>query len=147
GRRRRARQRHDPSHHAGLRPGVSPVDDPPCDLTDLLGQPARRAPGEVGVIDARVGPVSWGELWRRTLGLAREMRGAGVGAGDCVAVWLPNWSDALCWQFASAVLGAHVVGINTRYNVDEVAHVLSTARPALVAVAHDFHRLDLAGRL
>jgi fatty-acyl-CoA synthase len=123
------------------------VDATPHDLTDLLGRLARRAPGEVGVIDARVGPVSWGQLWRRTLGLARELGGAGIGAGDCVAVWLPNWSDALCWQFASAALGAHVVGINTRYNVDEVAHVLGTARPALVAVAHDFHGLDLAGRL
>ncbi|MBO0849848.1 MAG: AMP-binding protein, partial [Pseudonocardia sp.] len=126
---------------------MSPVDDPPRDLTDLLGRLARCAPGEVGVVDAKVGPVSWGELWRRTLGLAGELRGAGIGAGDRVAVWLPNWSDALCWQFASAALGAHVVGVNTRYNVDEVAHMLVAARPSLVAVAHDFHGLDLAGRL
>lgn len=119
----------------------------PEDLTDLLGRLARRAPDAVGVIDAGVGPVSWGELWRRTLGLARELEAAGIGSGDCVAVWLPNWSDSLCWQFASALRGAHVIGVNTRYNVDEVAHVLDSARPALVAVADGFHGLDLAGRL
>lgn len=91
--------------------------------------------------------VSRGELWRRTLRLRTELRQSGIGRGDCVAVWLPNWSDALCWQFASASLGAHVVGVNTRYNVDEVAHVLQRCRPRIVAIAHDFHGLDLAGVL
>jgi fatty-acyl-CoA synthase len=72
---------------------------------------------------------------------------AGIGPGDCVAVWLPNWSDALAWQFAAAARGAHVIGINTRYGLTEVAHVLTRARPRLVALAHDFHDLDLGGRL
>ncbi|HEX4249679.1 MAG TPA: AMP-binding protein, partial [Pseudonocardia sp.] len=43
--------------------------------------------------------------------------------------------------------GAHVIGVNTRYNVDEVTHVLTMARPRLVAVAHGFHGLDLRERL
>lgn len=82
-----------------------------------------------------------------TRGLAEELRTAGIGAGDCVAVWLPNWSDALAWQFAVAARRAHVIGINTRYNVDEVTHVLDRARPKLVALAHGFHDLDLLSRL
>jgi fatty-acyl-CoA synthase len=76
-----------------------------------------------------------------------DLRRAGVGAGDCVAVWLPNWSTALAWQFAVSALGAHVIGINTRYNVDEVVHVLERARPKVVVLAHEFHGLDLIGRL
>lgn len=122
-------------------------DEPPRDLPDLLGRLARHAPDATGVIDAGVGLVSWGELWRRTRGLAQQLAAVGIGPGDCVAVWLPNWSDALCWQFAASARGAHVIGVNTRYNVDEVAHVLDSARPALLAVAHEFHGLDLAGRL
>ncbi|MDN5914076.1 MAG: AMP-binding protein [Pseudonocardia sp.] len=123
----------------------------PRDVPDLLGRLVRRDPDTVAVLDRGPGgetvPVTRGELWRRTVVLAEELRGRGAGAGDCVAVWLPNWSDALAWQFAVAARGAHVIGINTRYNVDEVAHVLDRARPVLLAIAHDFHGLDLLGRL
>ena len=127
------------------------ADQVPVDLPDLLGRLARRDPDRIVALDKGRGgtaiPVSRGELWQRTLSLAEELRTGGIGTGDCVAVWLPNWSDALVWQFAVAARGAHVIGINTRYNVDEVTHVLDRARPRLVALAHDFHDLDLLGRL
>jgi acyl-CoA synthetase (AMP-forming)/AMP-acid ligase II len=127
------------------------TDGVPADLPDLLGRLARRDPERLVALDkGRDGttiPVSRGELWHRTRALAEELRTAGIGAGDCVAVWLPNWSDALAWQFAVAARGAHVIGINTRYNVDEVTHVLDRARPRLVALAHEFHDLDLLSRL
>jgi acyl-CoA synthetase (AMP-forming)/AMP-acid ligase II len=119
----------------------------PRDLLDLVG---RRDPAGLAAIDRGPSgpiPVTRGELVRRTRGLAHELRERGIGAGDCVAVWMPNWTDALVWQFAVAGLGAHVIGINTRYNVDEVAHVLERAAPKVVALAHDFHGLDLIGRL
>jgi acyl-CoA synthetase (AMP-forming)/AMP-acid ligase II len=87
------------------------------------------------------------ELRWRVAVLRAALRRAGIRAEDCVAVWLPNWSDALVWQFAAAALGAHVIGVNTRYNVDEMVHVLERARPKIVAIAHGFHGLDLLGRL
>lgn len=87
------------------------------------------------------------DLWRRIAALRGELSERGVGPGDCIAVWLPNWSETLVWQFAAVSLGAHVIGINTRYNIDEVAHVLALARPVLVAIAHDFAGLDLGARL
>jgi fatty-acyl-CoA synthase len=130
---------------------VAVVDDPPADLPDLLGRLVRRDPSATAVIDIAPGghaiEVSRAQLWRRTVALAERLAEAGIGAGDCVAVWLPNWSDALCWQFAAAALDAHVIGVNTRYNVDEVTHLLTMARPRLVAVAYGFHGLDLRERL
>ncbi len=87
------------------------------------------------------------QLWARIRGLVAELAEHGVGPDDVVAVWLPNWSDALVWQCAAAARGALVVGINTRYGAEEATHVLARARPVLVALAHDFHGLDLAGRL
>ncbi|MCW0214854.1 MAG: AMP-binding protein [Pseudonocardia sp.] len=126
-----------------------PPGESPRDLPDLLGRLARRDPDAVVVLDkapdGSTVPVTRGELWRRTAALTEQLRD--VRAGDCVAVWLPNWSDALAWQFAVAARGARVIGINTRYNVEEVAHVLDRARPTLLALAHDFHGLDLLGRL
>lgn len=74
------------------------------------------------------------------------LRQRGVGHGQCIATWLPNWSGAYAWQFAASAVGAHVIGINTRYNVAEVAHVLTRAKPVILAMAHNFQRLDLLGR-
>ncbi|MGY2065342.1 AMP-binding protein [Blastococcus sp. SYSU DS0619] len=121
------------------------------DLPDLLARLVRQDAGAVVALDkgpdGATVPVTRAELVRRVAALAGSLHAAGVGAGDCVAVWLPNWSDALAWQFAAAACSAHVVGINTRYNVAEVAHVLHRARPKVVALAHGFHGLDLRARL
>jgi acyl-CoA synthetase (AMP-forming)/AMP-acid ligase II len=100
--------------------------------------------GDAGAGDA---VVTTARLRERALSVAGTLRQAGVGRGDCVAVWLPNWSDALAWQFGAAALGAHVIGVNTRYNVGEVRHVLRRAQPKVVAIAEGFHGLDLSGRL
>lgn len=87
------------------------------------------------------------ELIEGALGLRRELHERGFGRGDCAAIWLPNWPSALIWQLAVGSLGGHVIGINTRYNVHEVTHVLTLARPKVVVIAHDFVGLDLIGRL
>ncbi|WP_214104168.1 AMP-binding protein [Acrocarpospora catenulata] len=118
-------------------------------LTDLLAAVVAADPQAPLVIDAADEPV-WttrGQLWRRVVSLSRELREHGVGRGACVALWLPNWSDYLVWQFATAALGAHVVGVNTRYGLSDVVHILDHARPVVLAVAHGFLRLDLAGLL
>ncbi|MBB3665686.1 fatty-acyl-CoA synthase [Prauserella sediminis] len=115
-------------------------------LTELL---AAGDPASVAIIDGGPEPrrVTREQLWRRVLVVRDELEARGVDEGDCVGVWLPNWSDALVWQFAAAGLGAHVIGINTRYGIAEVAHVLDHARPKVLAVAHDFLGLDLVGTL
>lgn len=92
------------------------------------------------------------QIDRRTLvdtalRLRRDLHERGFSEGDCAAVWLPNWSVALAWQLAVGSLGGHVIGINTRYNVHEVTHVLTLARPKVVALAEGFVGLDLIGRL
>lgn len=76
----------------------------------------------------------------------RTLQDHGIGLGQCIATWLPNWSTAYAWQFAASAVGAHVIGINTRYNVAEMFHVLHKAKPSVVVMAHDFQRLDLMAR-
>jgi acyl-CoA synthetase (AMP-forming)/AMP-acid ligase II len=123
----------------------------PRDLPDLVGRLARADAAAVVAIDKATDgtdvPVSAGELWSRIATVSARLAEAGIGRDDCVAVWVPNWSDALVWQFAVAARNAHVIGVNTRYNVEEVAHVLRRARPRVVALAHQFHGLDLLDRL
>ncbi len=108
-------------------------------------------PAATVLLDAHAGrapalPVTRRELRDLAAGAAEGLRARGVGAGDCVAVWLPNWSSSVAVQLAALSVGAHVIGINTRYNVDEVAHVLEMSRPRVVVIAHGFHGLDLLGR-
>ena len=122
---------------------------PTATLTDLLAATVAADPTSTAVVDMQPEPrrVSREELWRRTVTLRDNLREHGVGAGDCVGVWLPNWSDSLVWQFATAALGAHIVGINTRYGVTDVVHLMDHARPKVIAIAHDFIGLDLGAKL
>jgi acyl-CoA synthetase (AMP-forming)/AMP-acid ligase II len=118
-------------------------------LYGVLAETAAREPAGTMFIEPAAGgyrTVSRAEFLGRVDSIAALLRDRGVGSGQCVATWLPNWSEAYAWQFAASAVGAHVIGINTRYNVSEVAHVLHKARPAVLAMAHDFQRLDLPDR-
>ncbi len=99
-------------------------------------------PGDLGLTRVRADA-----LLSRTHTLAAWLRTQGVGEGDCIAVWLPSWAEAYAWQFAASAVGAHVIGVNTRYNVAEVSHVLLKARPKVLVTAHGFQRVDFLATL
>ncbi|MCF2589263.1 AMP-binding protein [Brevibacterium sp. UCMA 11752] len=86
--------------------------------------------------------VSVADLLARANQFATLLTEHEVGEGDCVAVWLPSWADTYAWQFAASARGAHVIGVNTRYNVAEVGHVLTKAQPKLLVMAHGFRGID-----
>ena len=79
--------------------------------------------------------------------LAGELGALDVGRGDVVGVWLPNWRELVVWEFALASLGAAMLGINTRYGVHELTHLIARGRPVGVVVPSRFLELDFAGRL
>lgn len=121
-------------------------------ILDLFNALAEADPGAVALYDAHAGKedafvVTRAELRALATSMAADLHRLGVGRGDCVGVWLPNWSTAVAAQLAALSLGAHVIGINTRYNIDEVAHVLDMAHPRAILIAHDFNKLDLLGTL
>lgn len=118
-------------------------------LYGLFSRVAGARRDAVAVIDGTGASTdtTYGALLARAHGLAAELRGRGVREGSCVGVYLPNWIDSIVWQIAASALGAHVIGINTRYGDAEVEHVLSRARPTVVVVAHDFLGLPLHRRL
>lgn len=116
-------------------------------LLDELVTADPTAPATIDVVDGEPIVSGRADLRDRVEALKSELTTVGVRRSQCVAVLLPNWSDALVWQLASSAVGAHVIGVNTRYNTHEIAHILISARPAVVAVADHFHGLDLFGRL
>ncbi len=97
--------------------------------------------------DERLTRVTFAELSRAVAALSRELRARGVGRGDVVGVWLPNWIEAVVWEFSLAARGAAMLGVNTRYGIHELTHLLDRGRLAGMVAPARFLDLDFPGRL
>ena len=71
---------------------------------------------------------------RHAGGIAARLRGAGVGAGDVVAVLAGNHAGFIAARDAVTAVGAMLAPINPRLAADEVAWILAHARPRAVLV-------------
>jgi acyl-CoA synthetase (AMP-forming)/AMP-acid ligase II len=122
----------------------------PITLTEVLSRATALHPDQPALIERggdRLTTLTFAELSAAVGALSAELRSRGVGRGEVVAVWLPNWSEAVVWEFALAALGSAVLGVNTRYGVHELAHLLERARPTGVVAPARFLDLDFADRL
>jgi len=109
-------------------------------LLSLLSGLTKHDPHAIIAIDADPAQpvhVSRSELWRRTLQLRADLATAGVGRGDVVAVCLPNWSDLLSWQVATASLGACAVGLDPQGPAADLVDTVVGARPRVLALHRD----------
>ena len=75
--------------------------------------------------------LSYAELDRRAAVAARELRERGVGAGDRVAIKLPNSPAFLAAYFGALRLGAVVVPLNPLLAPPEIAERVASATPAV----------------
>jgi len=97
----------------------------------LLDAVAQRRPDAPALVwDG--GALTWQTLERRAGGVARQLSGRGVAAGDTIALVLHNG-----WGFAAALwgglkLGATIAPLNPLLAAGERARVLDHLRPALV---------------
>ena len=102
--------------------------------------PARRArmtPHRVAIVyEGRT--ITYGELAVRVMRLANALRGIGVGRGDRVAYVGPNHPALAETLFASGVLGAIFVPLNTRLAVPELEAQLNDAEPRVLVWAPAF---------
>jgi acyl-CoA synthetase (AMP-forming)/AMP-acid ligase II len=120
---------------------------PPTTLSELLSSVAERHGERPALIERDGRTLTFAELSGASAALARELRVRRVSRGDVVGVWLPNWVEMVVWEFALAALGAAMLGINTRYGVIELTHLLRRGRPVGVVAPARFLELDFAGRL
>lgn len=117
-------------------------------LAEMLAAVTAEQPDAVAAVewpDRRI--LRYRELLDRAEILTAVLAERGIGRGDVVGVWLPNWTDTVVWQFATVARGAAVLGLNTRYNVHELAHLLRTAQPRCLTVPYEFLGLDFSRRL
>jgi len=100
-------------------------------LAALLADAARRRPDHPALIWDD-GSLSWRELEARAAGAARRLARQGVGAGDVVAVLLPNTWGLVAALWGGLALGATVAPLNPLLAADERERILGHLGPKVV---------------
>jgi acyl-CoA synthetase (AMP-forming)/AMP-acid ligase II len=116
----------------------------PDTLGDLLARGLAEAPGTEFRVHSAVRPYegTFGEVELTARRLAAGLHARGVGAGDVVAMQLPNWMEAAATFWASAFLGAVVVPIVHFYGRKELTHILGDCTPKVFVTAASFGRMQ-----
>jgi crotonobetaine/carnitine-CoA ligase len=121
------------------------VAEPGGDLVALVQRAAAAWPERVAWRFDPGDTLTFGEVARRSAEFAAALRLAGVGAGDRVAVMLPNQAEFPLVWLALARLGATMVPINVKYRAADTDHVLRDSGASLVVTTAGSRDL-LAGR-
>ena len=93
-----------------------------------------RYPRAPALIDD-VGPLSYGDLWGATDGIARALRDRSIGPGTTIGILARNGRCFVLSMVAAAKLGADVVYLNTGFAGPQLADVV--AHEGIDAVLHD----------
>ena len=90
--------------------------------------------------------IRLGELYEQSLSIAGGLARLGIGPGDVVAIWVPNWLEgALAYQGA-LMLGATVVPIVHIYGAHEVGFILRESRARVLIMPDRWRNIDYSER-
>jgi fatty-acyl-CoA synthase len=95
---------------------------------------AIRCPYRTAIIDDH-GPLTFGDVHRRTNVLARAFRASGVGERDAVAIMCRNHRGFIEATVACSKLGANVLYLDASLTTPRIAELIRRADP--VAIVHD----------
>ncbi len=110
---------------------MSELPPPLPRISDYAGWHARLRPDAVALkLDDRA--WTYAELAAAVDRLACALLAAGIGKGDRVATLQPPHPAYLADFLATASIGAIWVGLNPRYRLEELLHVLTDAEPAIL---------------
>jgi acyl-CoA synthetase (AMP-forming)/AMP-acid ligase II len=94
-------------------------------LYTLLAIAAARWPDRTAIIDDD-GALSYRELQSMTTALAQELSRAGAGPSDAVGVMCRNGRNFIAAVFATALVGADLVLVNTEFRTNALAGALNS---------------------
>ena len=89
----------------------------------MLAPWAQHKPFETALLD-ETGQLDWDSLNRRTNRIIRVLRAAGIGPGDCVAIYAGNSRHTLVLMAAAHHAGVRYIPVNWHFTADELAYVL-----------------------
>ncbi|MCC6533817.1 MAG: AMP-binding protein [Burkholderiales bacterium] len=88
--------------------------------------------------------VSFAELQAESARVASGLARLGVGAGDRVAIWLPNTPAWLACFFACCRLGAIALATNTRFRSSEMEDILGRSEAKVLVYWPAFRGIDFS---
>ena len=100
-------------------------------LDDLLARHARDAGGEIALVDGAT-ILTWAELDARATAVAASLAGAGVVAGDRVALMAAAGADGVTGLLGILRAGAVAAPVPSGLTSREVAVALEVLKPSLV---------------
>jgi acyl-CoA synthetase (AMP-forming)/AMP-acid ligase II len=106
-------------------------------LATLLEIAAARWPHRTALIDDD-GAISYRELRSRTESLANELRRRGAGSGHAVGVLCRNGRGFVAAAFATAMVGADVVLLNTDFQGEALAAAMCSHEIEMIACDDEF---------
>jgi fatty-acyl-CoA synthase len=109
-----------------------------------LAAAAARNPGRVAVVDD-AGAVSYGDLDRRSNGVAHGLLELGLRDGDAVALLARNSRQFVVAVAAASKIGADLIYLNTGFGAREIADVVGGERVRAVIADEEFEPLVAAG--
>jgi acyl-CoA synthetase (AMP-forming)/AMP-acid ligase II len=105
---------------------------------------AIRHPDRTAIIDDR-GTLTYAEVDRRTNALAHELRRAGIGEQDGVAIMCRNHRGFIEATVACSKIGAGILYLNTAFAAPQIADVIRRERPVAVIYDAEFDGLVREG--
>lgn len=88
-----------------------------------------------------------GELAADARAIAAGLQARGLGAGDVIAIQVPNWYVGAVAQAAVALVGAVLLPIVPAYGAHEVSFILRESGAKAYVVAHEWRGRDLTAML
>ncbi len=90
--------------------------------------------------------IELGDMYQRSLDLAGGLAGLGIGPGDVVAIWVPNWLEGALTYQAAMMLGATVVPIIHIYGAHEVGFILRQSAARVLVMPDRWRTIDFRER-
>ena len=109
----------------------------PLSPLSLLARTAYIYPRRVAVIHGNW-QLTWSEVYARCRALASALKSRGVGAGDTVAVMLPNVPAMYEAHFGVPMAGAVLNTLNTRLDAEAIAFMLDHAAARVLITDREF---------
>ncbi len=119
----------------------------PWTLAQLFARRAHEHPERVAVVATAGRPLTYTQLDRQATALAAALTDLGIGAGDRMAINLPNGAEWLVALLAAAKLGAVVVPLSLRLNVHELKYQLRHAEVSCVVTIERHDDVDFLQRV
>lgn len=110
-------------------------------LAELVGETARRAPGDLALADGDL-MLSYGELDERIEAVARGLNGLGVGRGATVALLCTNRWEWLATALGAQRLGARVAAFNTFAKAWDLEYLLAHSEAEVLVCEERFRSRD-----